>query len=196
MQLPPDSNESYMSTKICFRGDRRDPAKIFSTGFKRRITNVWSKKNNTTQVPLGHDQKGKARMARFRDDRGDMEPGTCVCISARMEIATMFPLRYTSPPTAFIDHGKHACTWIYTVQVDTSNLFNSHQHQWKSGNLALLFGHELAVYEVPPEDVICAIHNVNRTGMEGTGDIQGATNFLNQRSNTIQNGNPTNSRRF
>lgn len=102
---------------------------------------------------------------------GDILPQTAVCVSARLTSATMFPLKFKNQPVA-LD------SWIYVVIVKVDQLFNTHSKQVTHGIQALkelkkngktiddslaaqvlwpLFGHELAIKEVPDNQVYAAI---------------------------------------
>lgn len=139
-----------MKMRIVFRGDNRTPAgadNIFGEGFKRRDLTA----PKPVKRPIG------ANMA------GDIEPTSAVCVSARITAAALFPLRFSRADAAISN------TYIYVAAVDTAALTNTHQWQVIEGlkgvhitqdpkmSLWPLFGHELAIPEIPAEQIIAAV---------------------------------------
>lgn len=150
-----------MAGRILFRGDDRTPtsgANIFANGFSRRST------DDPTDTPI-HYRRPTIKA-------GDITPDTAVCVSARFECSTMFPLKWADTP-------KISWTYIYVVYVETSEIFNTHGRQvtdcldvhrqvrathgtrLSQGTADALawpvFAHELATLEIPADQIISAL---------------------------------------
>ncbi|MEM9430806.1 MAG: hypothetical protein AAGA32_15085 [Pseudomonadota bacterium] len=100
---PPFQHGKYIKAvtlnRIVFRGDDRDPKKIFATGFKKRPGRENSKPlyQNTTFPELSKDKDALKLNLEFAIMKnavraGDVDSHSTVCITPDMHVASLFPL--------------------------------------------------------------------------------------------------------
>jgi len=147
---------------IAFRGDDRDPKRIFITGFSRRA--------EAGPIDYRKDIQMPGSITALKP--GDIQPESAVTFSRRVRVATMFPLK-EGPGDPQV-----SLTWIYMVAVETQQIFNTHQKQvedgldgltrWGEGGndisavaakilLWPLYAQEMAALRIPSSDIIAAI---------------------------------------
>jgi hypothetical protein len=157
--LDPRTGDHHMEI-VCFRGDSRSPAEIYPKGFETRNKGAGIQPADIIYRP------GK-------NQAGDIDPDTAVCVSRLLEAAAMFPLRMGP------DQPKIFTAYLYCVFIDTKQcqgFLNTHAQQ-AVDSMAIgektfkpkdvtpatvmwpLFAHEQAVGLIKPEWVLFALEN-------------------------------------
>lgn len=115
-----------------FRGDDRAPKIIFREGFQRRGSQLkyYQKNNKKIMEPT------------FRLNNEDISPPSAVCLTLNIDCAPIFPIEATDK------------TWIYIVKAHTA--FETYKLQNQTGSFPA-FCDEIAIRDIPPGDIICAI---------------------------------------
>jgi hypothetical protein len=183
---PAQAPEKVGINRICFRGDDRDPATVFTTGFESRADGpgggpsaMLYKGNLAKLTPAeasGVDDTGLEKVTRA----GDIVSETAVCVSTDMDAAALFPL-----PAVDVDKGAYSPKGfngghVYMVWVETGVQTSHRQALDALAGLAALtetarrkgeavapdrvahlmftlYGRELAARTIPPHHVIAAM---------------------------------------
>lgn len=134
---------------VFYRSDTRepdgDPGKIFSNGFDKRDSKYSDPK---LRWPMG---KGVSP---------DIVPQSAVCFTRHFEASPIFPVGDLKTDS-----------WVYVMELDTKDIFNSQCKQWedvrdklggKSDDEALailwpMFGQERAMNSIPGDSIIGAV---------------------------------------
>jgi hypothetical protein len=136
---PVDTQKVVGGGRLCFRGDTRPPAQMFSQGFfsRNQTSKIQTRPGAPHFQPIHrlHEkdyQDAGVTVARDTSSRsyaklggsGDINPPSAVCVTPRFAMAPLFPIDETVTDL-----------WVYSVYV--RELFNTQAHQYAEGMLAI-----------------------------------------------------------